>query len=414
MDDKEYKFIHEQGYDESNYNNRKLHRIILIMMSVCVVIELAAMVVLIYFSSHIKDYANKFPAGEDESTPEEYHMESRDLDSIIERAVKDKAFVVDDYKEMYEQLKDIAQDSERYVVTVRTGADNQSWHEGQNVVTSGMIVSKTSDIVIITDLASTITNGIVYVTFFGGNSYKGKVSHTDEVLGIAAIKVSREDVDQAVYDDIETAEFADESEAASGESIIVMGNPYGKDSYVAFGNITSISNNINIVDGSCHLLTTDINTTESMNGFVINLDGKVVGIVNNTLKQQSMEGIVSALVIWDADMAIDCMVRDIKKAYLGIEGEDITDEVIQIVDEDMPYGVYVKDAVPGSPAYNAGILSGDIIVGINNKDVKTMRDIMSVLAKCGSNREVIVNVMRKGREKYKSMEYSINVVSELD
>lgn len=409
MDDKDYKFINEQGYDESNYNYKKLHRIILIMMSICVVIELAAMVVLIHFSSHIKDFANKYAIDEDESTPEEFYMESRDFDSIIARAVQGKAFSMDDYKEMYGQLKDIAQDSERYIVTVCTGVDNQSWHEGQNIVTSGMIVSKSSDIVIITDLASTITHGMVYVTFFGGKSYKGKVADTDEALGIAAVRVNREDMDQAVYDDIETAEFADESEVASGESIIVMGNPYGKDSYVAFGNITSTSNNINIVDGSCHLLTTDINTTENMNGFIINLDGKVIGIVDNTLKQQSMEGIVSALVIWDADTAIECMVKGIKKAYLGIKGEDITDEVIQIADEDMPYGVYVKDAVPDSPAYNAGILSGDIIVGINNKKVKTMYDIMSVLAKCESNREIIVDVMRRGREEYKSIEYRINI-----
>lgn len=413
MDDRDYKFIHEQGYDESNYNHKKLHRIILIMMSICVVIELAAMVVLIHFSSHIKDYANRFATGEDESTPEEYHMESRDLDSIITQAVKDKAFSMDDYKEMYEQLKDIAQDSERYIVTVCTRVDDQNWHEGQNMVTSGMIVSKSSGIVIITDLASTITPGIVYVTFFGGKSYKGKVIDTDEDLGIAAVKVNHEDMDKTVYDDIETAEFAGEDEVASGESIIVMGNPYGKDSYVAFGNITSTSNNINIVDGSCHLLTTDINTTESMNGFIINLDGKVIGIVNNTLKQQSMEGIVSALVIWDAETTIECMVRGIKKVYLGIEGEDITDEVIQIVNEDMPYGVYVNDAVPDSPAYNAGILSGDIIVSINDWDVRTMHDIMSVLAKCGGEREITVDVMRRGREEYKSIEYKIHLASEL-
>lgn len=413
MEDRDYKFIHQHSYDESGNSRKKYHHIIVAVLSVCLIIELLSIVALLHFSTQIKESAKKLADGETEDITEEYTIEGRYVDSFMKQAAKNGVSNMDEYKKVYNHLKEIVQEAEKYVVTVCTYEDDQSLLDGRNMVTSGIVVAKSPEIVIITDLASTVTSGIVYVTFFDGKSYKGKIMDTDETLGIVAIKVAHDDMPKIVYDNIQTAEFADKEEGHSGESVIVMGNPYGKDSYAAYGNITSVSNNINIIDGSCHLLTTDINKSKNMNGFVINLDGEVMGMVNNTLKQKSMDGIVSALVIWDAEGSIENMVKGIKKAYLGIEGEDITEEIIQIADEDMPFGIYVKGLVEDSPAYNAGILCGDIIVKINESDVRTMYDMMNALAKCKRGQEIAIDVMRKGRDEYKSIEYDIILASGL-
>lgn len=404
---KDYEFIHEELPNRTKRDWKWVLRFVLLMLSGGVILGLATCVTIIYFSPYVETYTKGSPKEEKEIESEQYSIENSNIESLISDAIEDKVSGIDDYKEIYEQLKGVAQEASRYMVIITGTSAEGDWPDKQDIVTSGMIVSKSTNIIMITDLEDINGADHIKITFFNGKTYAGEVMEKDSTLGIATIKVPGKEIEEQLYEDIKTAEF--EKRLSAGENIILMGNPYGTDSYVAYGNITSTSNSINITDGKCHLLTTDISTTEGMNGFVINLDGKVVGIVNHTLRQKSMDGIVSALLISDAETTIKNMIDGKKKICFGVDGADVTEEVIEVVDESMPYGVYVKDTIINSPAYNAGILSGDIIVDINGMEIKSLEDIMSVLAKCESGQEIGVEVMRRGKDEYKSIEYRVIV-----
>ena len=75
----------------------------------------------------------------------------------------------------------------------------------------------------------------------------------------------------------------------------------------------------------------------------------------------------------------------------------------------MPYGVYIKQCVPDSPAYRSGILAGDIIISINDESIKNMRDIKIALDNCEAGKEINVVVMRNGRGEYKEIKYVIEL-----
>lgn len=381
MEQRNYEFIHEEETDGTERGRKKLQRFVLLMLSACVVIELAAAVTLMYFSHYIKKSIKVSFSGEEDVSESKYNNDD----------------------------KDAAGDARRYIVSISGINITNEWPEQQDVAATGIIVKKSSGITIIADLASIGTAEDLEVTFYNGDSCSGYLIAEDNILGIAAIRVLRSDMEENVYNSVYEASFAGSSDINIGENIILMGYPYGKDTYVAYGNLTSKSDDVNIIDGVCHILATDISTAEDMNGFLINSEGSVIGIVNNCYKKKSMDGIVAALMITDLKSSIKNMIEGKKNAYLGIDGANVTDEVIGIVGGDMPVGVYVKDAVPDSPSYNAGILSGDIIVKINNRGIKDMSDIMSILNSCGSGSSITVEVMRKGRNEYKSVKYEIIV-----
>lgn len=381
MEHKDYEFIHEEETDGTKRGRKKLQRFVLLMLSACVVIELAAAFTLVYYSHYIK--------------------KNMKISSLAAEDISESLQNIDD--------KDTVIDAGRYIVSISGINITNEWPEQQDVAATGMIVKKSSEIIIIADLSSLGTVDDLEVTFYNGDSSSGYIIAEDDILGITAIRVLRSDMEENVYNDIHEASFAGSSDINIGENIILMGYPYGKDTYVAYGNLTSKSDDVNIVDGVCHILATDITAAENINGFLINSEGRVIGIVNNSYKKKSMDGIVAALMITDLRSSIRNMAEGKKNPYLGIDGADVTDEVIRIVDEDMPAGVYVKDAIPDSPSYNAGILSGDIIVKINNKGIKDMSDIMSILNSCGSGSSITVEVMRKGRNEYKSVKYEIIV-----
>ena len=94
---------------------------------------------------------------------------------------------------------------------------------------------------------------------------------------------------------------------------------------------------------------------------------------------------------------------------LGIYGKQVTDEVIENIDKDMPYGIYISYTEEKSPAYVAGVMNGDILTEINGKKVQDFETFTSVLQKCQVNEDVVIKVMRKGKDGYKEIKYTVQI-----
>ena len=93
--------------------------------------------------------------------------------------------------------------------------------------------------------------------------------------------------------------------------------------------------------------------------------------------------------------------------HIGITGQEITDEIIELVQEDMPYGIYVKSVDINSPAYYQGIVSGDIIVELNGKKTKSLNDYSEILRSKNVGDEISITINRKGRNGYYEYKYTL-------
>ena len=91
--------------------------------------------------------------------------------------------------------------------------------------------------------------------------------------------------------------------------------------------------------------------------------------------------------------------------YFGIQGQSVTAELLERYG--IPEGIYVSAVEVGSPAYSVGIQTGDVIVKIAKKTMKSVPDMMEVLAVQTPGESVTVTVKRKGRDSYKEIVFSV-------
>ena len=77
-------------------------------------------------------------------------------------------------------------------------------------------------------------------------------------------------------------------------------------------------------------------------------------------------------------------------AYLGIVGKNITSSHANSFR--MPAGVYVSRIEPGSPAEKAGLHQGDIIVGINERTIETMEELLTVFGYTRGGTEAVLKL----------------------
>jgi S1-C subfamily serine protease len=115
---------------------------------------------------------------------------------------------------------------------------------------------------------------------------------------------------------------------------------------------------------------------------LVTLDGKVIGI--NTAISQGANGIGFAIPISEVRNLIDNVLRSgrIERAYLGVNFA-MTEE-----------GAYVSGVMEGSPAENAGIQPGDIIVSVNRQVVELNRTLSSIISRYRVGDRVEIILMR--------------------
>ena len=115
--------------------------------------------------------------------------------------------------------------------------------------------------------------------------------------------------------------------------------------------------------------------------------------------------LITAYGISDLRKLISNLSKGSSVAYIGIIGTEITDEVN--LKGLVPKGVYIEEIEMDSPAMKAGILRGDIIVGINNTVVNQFSDYFQILTGMEAGNTVKLKIMRPYQDEYTKMEFDI-------
>ena len=96
-----------------------------------------------------------------------------------------------------------------------------------------------------------------------------------------------------------------------------------------------------------------------------------------------------------------------EQGYLGIMGDEVTEETAALYH--MPEGVYVGEVTKASPAEKGGIVAGNIIVKINEKNITTMKALQEVLTytKAGTVVNITVMELENGEYVEKTLEVTL-------
>lgn len=235
----------------------------------------------------------------------------------------------------------------------------------------------------------------IFVTLYGGDVVKGNVIWANSNLDLAVIKVAVAGLPVASMGDSDTLRI--------GEKAIAIGNPLGFDfqGTLTAGVISGLNRTVEVAGSYMEdLIQTDasINTGNS-GGPLMNGKGEVVGI--NTVKVESAEGIGFAIPINQIKPIISKIVEngEFKEPYLGVLGYDkamtsyISSEIM------IDTGIYVYDVAFGSPASEAGIKKGDIILTVDDLEVDTLCELRTILFSKNIGEKMRIKIFRDSEEK---------------
>ncbi|MCR3954769.1 MAG: trypsin-like peptidase domain-containing protein [Gudongella sp.] len=292
----------------------------------------------------------------------------------------------------------VAKKSMSSVVGITTVETQEFWFSQQDVsgVGSGVIVHEDGYILTNSHVVADGEAKEITVKFEDGEQTDGEVLWNDPFLDLAVVKVERSKLPVAI--------LGDSDSLVVGELAVAIGNPLGLEfeRTVTSGVISGLNRAVR-VDRS-NIIEDLIQTDASINpgnsgGPLLNGKGEVIGI--NTAKMQTAEGLGFAIPINLTKPIIEDIIKTgtHQTVLLGITGVSLEEYEARLgIDLEPEGGVVVIEVQPASTAQEAGILPGDVITRIADRDISNMGQLRRALYKYDSGDEVELRIIRNGEE----------------
>jgi S1-C subfamily serine protease len=232
------------------------------------------------------------------------------------------------------------------------------------------------------------------VILWNGEVLEGKLVGSCAVHDTAVVRVDKKS--------LPVAEMGDSDKLRVGQRVYAIGNPFGLAGgpSVTSGVISAVNRTIESQSGLIeNLVQTDaaINPGNS-GGPLVDLEGKVVAI--NTAIIPYAQGIGFAIPINSAKSCTSEMIKTgvFARPWLGIVGLSITAELAEYYDLPLDRGVLVTKVADDSPAEQAGIVAGDIILRMDSGAIDSIEDLLNEIHNRRIGDKVRIAVYRRGRE----------------
>lgn len=347
--------------------------------------------------------------GEDET------IAGNSVDELVKEALKDYKKENEGYIALKKQLAKVGHAMESSMATI-VSFKRENWFEQKErdkSVTSGVILEASVEkgITILTDALSLQQDKKLIVYLANGKSYPAEILQMSTMVGIALVHIDAALVSQELTECLKPVNVSDLSDVHGkmGEAVVLIGNPYSTNRQMAYGMLTSVENSMDQTDVQYELMTTTFSDSGTMNGFICNMEGQILGMVIREHKMEKMKSMVAATHLKSLNLYIQRMLKGNAISYIGINGQEVTEEIVQKVDKDMPKGIYITSIDDQSPAFQAGLMRGDILVALEAYGIQWIDGYAELLQQYEIGTVVKLTVMRKGKEGYKPIVYDVTI-----
>ena len=273
-----------------------------------------------------------------------------------------------------------------------------------NALGSGVIIDAKKGYILTNNHVVDEMDGIK-VKLIDKREYDATIIGKDPKTDIAVLQIDAEDLNEI--------KLGNSDNVRVGEWVMAVGSPFSENlSHTVTTGIVSALGRSNIMNSQSYedFIQTDaaINPGNS-GGALLNMDGELVGI-NTAIAtggyERSNRGVGFAIPSNMADRIMTDLIAKgyVTRAWLGVYIQELDNETAEALEMDTRNGALITDVVEDSPAENAGIQEGDVIVEFNGKsisDPSNLKNVVSLTAPESSNK---VKIIRNGSPK------SINVV----
>lgn len=358
----------------------------------------------------IKPWAEKlFPCSSEKVEISE-EPEKDDTEVIIQKEETPVEIVhnIVDYRELQNALSSEIKEAQKKVVSVQGIEQGQSWNDGKEQETTGVIVGDNGRELLVLSTYSNVKSLQLYrVEFLDGSAHEAVLKQKDASNNLAVFSVSKGDMSTATQDSVAVASLANTNVIGQGELIFAVGSPFGYKNSIATGIVSSTKEKIQRADSELRLLITDIVGNKNSNAVIFNTFGNVLGIVDTGLMKEQDCSPLAVVGISQIKEEIEMMSNGKNVPYLGIIGQMITEDVAEA--ENVPQGLFVQAVEVDSPAMEAGIQSGDILTEIAGEEIKSLASYHKIMMGQEAGQTVRIVGQRSGLESYVEMKFTLTV-----
>lgn len=234
----------------------------------------------------------------------------------------------------------------------------------------------------------------IIVRLHDGREFEGSEVKTDPRTDIAILRID-------TGEQLPTLKFGDSDGSQVGDWVIAVGNPFGHELTVTSGIISAKGRGPGIAEREDFLQTDAAINPGNSGGPLLNLHGEVIG-VNTAISSRSggFDGIGFAVPSRMAWWVINQLIEkgEVKRAYIGISIQQITNELAQQLNLRVGQGAIVTQVLPDSPGDDAGLEFEDVVLSLNGEAVTSPRSLQGIVERLEVGKEYQLDILRDGKQ----------------
>jgi serine protease Do len=229
-----------------------------------------------------------------------------------------------------------------------------------------------------------------------GDEYTAKVVGTDPKTDIALLKIDAKDKS---FPAITTA---NSDQLLVGDVVLAVGNPFGIGQTVTMGIVSATGRATLGLEYEDFIQTDAAINMGNSGGALVDAEGRLVGINTAILSRSGgNQGIGFAVPVNLARYVMENLIEHgrVVRGFMGVNIQDVTPGLAEKFEIEERQGALVSEVTPDSPADDAGLKNGDVILEFNGKSVRDSRNLKLQVAQTAPGKEVPVKISRDGKVK---------------
>jgi serine protease Do len=257
---------------------------------------------------------------------------------------------------------------------------------------SGVIVGPSG--IILTNNHVVAGGGQVMVRLHDGREFKAVDIKTDPMSDLAILRIEGAGKLQAVH-------LGDSRKVEVGDWVLALGEPFGLEGTVTAGIVSAKGRGLGITNREDFIQTDAAINPGNSGGPLVDLDGQVIGI-NTAISSSSggYQGVGFAIPIDLAKWVGGQLEQSgtVHRAFLGVLIQPVTQQLADQFKVNVNTGVLIAEVRPDSPAANAGLKSGDIVLQFAGRPVSNPRQLQGYVEQSKIGSKEPLTILRDGKK----------------
>ncbi len=239
----------------------------------------------------------------------------------------------------------------------------------------------------------------IVVTLTDGTEYDAQIIGSDPQTDLALLKLDN-------AQDLAFVSWGDDERSRVGDWVVAIGNPFGLGGSASTGIISAIGRDIRSGPYDDYIQVDAAINRGNSGGPLFNTRGEVIGI--NTAIYSPNGGSVGIGFSIPATMAknvIRQLQEDgrVERGWIGVGIQALSDELAESLGREDDSGALITGVEPGTPAAEAGLMAGDIILNFGGTQIDEMRDLPKAVAQSPVGDTYSMTIWRDGKTRSMSI-----------